>query len=514
MHRKQLNLNTFLVLLLITVLTLGTVTAAFSYFHYLSTESGYNPGFPGAKVGIYGVKPVNWGSDWQGNNLFSAIGSVGSSILYHKGAGDSYDKVYWGASPGPSGVNLIWDTQPLVAVLPSGGISERQLNVEVQRDIPLSAFFNGETLTFANGTAITDPNMGKLIQYWHLSSTVTGTQTHFNLTKQEYLLVPGNFNVSFWMPPSNYNTQTESGWQEGTWHSINFVFALYWHEWLNDLGPVTDPAPPNIPLNASDVNAVGWSLRGGFPIAGWIQRYQMLIQGPNGQYYDLFKWTTSDGNNLGSNYADPNLVSNLKALVDFLPSLPGRPLDLYNDPALAASGASPDTRLQQLNGTAIDGRANAVTPSPEITPTQYFTISLNTFGTYPQSLGFLQGWRIYYPCVTFQLRVIFGVYGSHSYLWTENTAQSNGYPGWQGRTVETTYTAGPLTGLLDWLALNWGWLIFWVIIALVIVMTILNPGLWASLVNLAQGRQARKPIGYNTRRAVERRHVFNQLRAR
>jgi hypothetical protein len=480
--KKKVSKGNIIALVLIAILAIFFISLPSLAIILSGTEIGYNPGFPGAKVGIEGLTFGDL-NGWQGTNVFHYVSNRATEpyLVFHQGTGYSYDKIYWGASSGTSGVNIIWDTNSFVGNV---AIDRQQLDIEVQRDVPIEDFPYqnwGEKLSFLNGTIINDPNTGKIVQYWHLSSEkISATETRYNLTKQEYMLVPGNFHISFWIPPGNDYARHDSGWQEGTWSDIEVRFALYWHEWLNDLGPIlqNDQVPPEIPANAT-AEQIGWTLRGGFPIAGWIQRYSMLINTPSGQTYDLFKWTTSDGQNFGSIGLDANLVSNLKALVQFIPSLEGRVLDLYDTPTETSPGLS----LTNLEGSQIDNRANAVTPSPEITPTQYFTIALNELGTYAQSLGLFQGWRVYYPAVDFFIRVIFGVYGQHSYLWTEKTSEENQYPGWQNRTVETTYTPGPLTGLLAWFSnpFNLLWLFFILIIAVIVIVTIFNPGLWASV---------------------------------
>lgn len=489
--------KTLIVIALILVIT-GSLSSAAIIFKLSTKEIGYNPGFPGAKVGINGVTFLGF-NGMQGTNTFHAVSdrSTEPYLVSHQGTGCSYDKVYWGASSGPSGVNIIWDENLYIG---NTAIDRQQLNIEVQRDIPLEDFNYqnwGEKITFENGTLIDNPTTGKIVQYWHLTSEKTSsTTTKYTLTKQEYMLVPGNFHITFWIPTGNDYSQHDSGWQEGTWSTIEVNFALYWHEWLNDLGPVlqNDQSPPAIPSNATS-EQIGWTLRGGFPIAGWIQRYSMLINTPSGQTYDLFKWTTNDGQNFGSIGMNYDLVSNLKALVAFLPSLEGRNLDLYD----TAPGTIPSISLNNLDGSQLDDKANAVSPSPEITATQYFTIGLDTFGTYAQSLGPFQGWRIYYPAVDFYIRVIFGVYGQHTYVWTEKTAEENKYPGWENRTVEITYTPGPLTGAFDFLYNPLFWLASLLTgsFILIVLLLIFAPSAFTIITTAIFGRKKSASSGRN-----------------
>jgi hypothetical protein len=79
-----------------------------------------------------------------------------------------------------------------------------------------------------------------------------------------------------------------------------------------------------------------------------------------------------------------------------------------------------------------------------------------------------------------------GVYGQHTYVWTTSTAQQVGYSGWQNRTVAVTVSPGivlPTFNLGTFFSpLNLEFLVV-LIIAAVVIVTIFNPGIWASILN-------------------------------
>jgi hypothetical protein len=54
----------------------------------------------------------------------------------------------------------------------------------------------------------------------------------------------------------------------------------------------------------------------------------------------------------------------------------------------------------------------------------YFPINVQNFGTYAEGKGWpITSWRIFYPSCYFRMRVLYGVYGDFTYLWTEELAK-------------------------------------------------------------------------------------------
>lgn len=457
-----------------------------------------NPGFSGAEVACYGVDfkaPPGWTGT---NTLYRVQDAQTGDLVQHSalGAGDHYT---WGSGSGPEAMVLQHEYDS------SGLTTTQQLATEVQTNIPLASF------NYQNSTPLTLTNIpawdsGEVLQYWNVQNTTTvtvlpnGTQitdTKYTATSDSLLLIPGNFYASIYIPPSKSNAGTDSGWQEGTWSQVDFWYAIYWYEWLNAYGPIlqANEAPPNIPANALNRQSQ-FNLRGGFPIAGWIQGYETPIQTDTGTDYDLYT-ITARGNQqktYAGNQLSASTEANILNQISLTPSLTGRQVVLYTQP-----GDTYSLPLYTLPTGNIDANAQGLMQSPDIQtilPAEYFKIGVNTFGTYADG-SIWSGWTVYYPTVNYLLRFIFGVYGVHTYVWDVQTALNLGYNAtanyqappaqWQNRTVLTASTAGPFSGLTDWFSNPWNlgqvWLIVAVIVILVISVT--NPG-W---INKVLGRK-------------------------
>jgi hypothetical protein len=454
-----------------------------------------NPGFPGAQSACYGVQFNGW-PGWTGNGvLYAAADAQTTDLLSHSAIGMG-DHVFWGGTS-PEAMTVVYRHD-----LPSGS-NEQQLSTEIQNQIPLASFNyqNSTPLTISNNMSAWD--QGEILQYWNVQATTPTNQTLSNgtilssvtytATSQSLLLIPGNFYLSIYIPPSQANAGTGSGWEEGTWSSVDFWYMIYWYEWLNAYGEVlkANEATPNIPANALN-RQDQFNLRGGFPIAGWIQGYESPIQTSTGTIYDLYSIQTEGANTktYAGSQVSASTLANILNQISLNPSLTGRQVTLYTTP-----GGSYQLPTYTLGSGPIDAQAQGLLQSPDwqtTLPTEYFKISINTFGTYTEGTYF-SGFTVYYPTINYLLRFIFGVYGVHTYVWTVSTAMSQGYNAtgnyqtppaqWQNRTILEANTAGFLTGLTDWFSNPWNDLQFYfiVIVIAVLIITVLNPGLWAGV---------------------------------
>jgi hypothetical protein len=455
-----------------------------------------NPGFPGAQSACDGVMFKDF-SGWTGTNVFYNASDAQTGDLVSHGVVGMGDHVYWG-SVGPEAMTVVHRLDK------TGGSMEQQLSTEIQNQIPLADFNyqNSTPLAFSN---MSSWDQGELLQYWNVQASTPTNQTlsngtivssvTYSATSQSLLLIPGNFYLSIFIPSSQANAGTGSGWQEGTWSQVDFWYAIYWYEWLNAYGQVlqSNEAPPNIPANALNRQSQ-FNIRGGFPIAGWIQGYEAPIQTDTGTIYDLYQ-IQARGNQFKT-YAGSQLSSstlaNVLNQISLNPSLTGRQVTLYTQP-----GDSYQLPTYTLPPGPIDAQAQGLLQSPDwqtTLPTEYFKISINTFGTYADG-SYLSGWTVYYPTVDYLLRFIFGVYGVHTYIWTVSTALSQGYNAtgnyqappaqWENRTIIEANTAGLLTGWTDWFSNPWNTLQFYfiVIVIALLIITVLNPGVWSAVLS-------------------------------
>jgi hypothetical protein len=482
-----------------------------------------NPGVEGAKSGCWGVNILN--SQYHPQAGFNTIHFVGANenpIAYSGATG-------WSLTGGPSqlGEAYVWGPGTGVSQMTvqhfkkqyyaSGTtIQENQISTDVESNIQLQDFnYVKNSIPLNQSVTSSDPTQVRYLQYWTLVPTNNpdGTIT-YNYTTKDILLVPGDFHLEVFIPPSTDYANTGSGWEEGTWSNINLWYTLYWYDWLNSLGQVgardylsNQFIPPDIPANALNRTQL-FNYRGGYPISAWIQDYYMLFQSKTGQVYDMLKVNVASSNDHSSTAysAYPGTDSEIPSDVygtlvgmvtnGFQPSLRGHYLDLYTQPNETFNYVN----LAPSNATDVGTSRAAFLDAETQPPQQYFKIGVLGFGTVWRATGWFGSgpFKVYYPSVNYLVRVIMGVYGSHTLVWTTSTASSLGYTGWQDRTVVITVGGSGI----NWPSYNWADLFsplnleFFAIalIAIVILVTIFNPGVWASIFsgrNKAESRPGR-----------------------
>jgi hypothetical protein len=252
------------------------------------------------------------------------------------------------------------------------------------------------------------------------------------LTKESFLVVPAEFWVGFYLVPSQTNAGTGSGWREGEYSDIVVWFMLDWTLWDNAYkdGWLDDPK-----INVFTTEHGGqvinsqrqWEYRGGFPITGWIQGWEKAGWTSNGTYNESPVWfdTRSKESKIYTIEELADLKDILMAKVEFAPSLVGQFLSLYNEPS-----AKFDYEAQLYEGSSFPTETNpqavtdyVKTPDSRMKKTMYFPINIRNFGTYADPTGWPTGWRIFYPSCYFRMRMLYGVYGNFTYLWTEELAK-------------------------------------------------------------------------------------------
>jgi len=521
-HKKLLALGFVVILLFYLGVSEGIIP--------LQTSNIVNPGFEGAKCNAYGVviqssgvSSTNYVPPWTGLDTVHFVGNNENPIAsagVPQFIGESYT---WGSGTGAS--------QMTIKHLRTNGISgvENQITTDVESNIQLEDFnAQGSLPLQIPGTS--NVTQSDYIQYWHLSTTTDASgNTVYTLTKQDILLVPGDFHIDISIVASNENAGTGSGWQEGSFGNIEFWYMLSWYDWLNSLGPFVSndptqnsPEMPMIPANATNRNSL-FSLRGGVPISAWIQNYYMPVKTDTGTIYDLLNVQagnsgSTDKITLAGTQLPASVLSSLKSMVEkgLSPSLKGHYIDLCTQP----SDTFTYVAFQPDNVSAA-ALANANIPVPDSEtelPYEYFKIGVTGLGTYVWDHGWFATPRytVYYPTASYLIRVIMAVYGTHTYVWTVNMATQQGYnypngtSGWTDRTVQAT-TGGGISGPgWSWPSISWPDIFsplnleLFAIAAIVIIalVTIFNPGVWSAIFgNRKQGRvQSPKARGRKTAR--------------
>lgn len=453
-----------------------------------------NPGFPGAEVACYGVNFEDF-SGWTGTNVVHVAGNGETTLVSHSANGGlSSDRIYWGDCS-PTSLTIVHDFDQW-----SYPTTENQLETDVQSPIPLADYNyqNSTPLTIANGLSW---DQGEELSYWNPTGVVSNTTTTltngtkintvtYSGTEQDLLLIPGNFWLDITIPSGRYDANTGSGWQEGSWANIDFWYEVYWYNWLNAYTSVLEQNAGSPPLpSGSNARAQQFNYVGGFPIQGWIQQYQSLM---NGIDISQIMVGNKDGTltNLTATGVSLTTLANIEAQISLAPQFNGQSIPLYTNASDQYVLPTPNLPV----GT-IDSEAQGLMHSPDIQtvlPAEFFKIHINNIGTHTDG-NILSGWTVYYPAVSYLIRFIFAVYGTQPFVWTVQTALNLGYNAtanyqvppaqWTNKETVTATQAGFLTGLTDWFSNPLNDLQFYIIVIIIVllIVTVLNPRVWTNL---------------------------------
>lgn len=448
----------------------GFIIVALTLFAFLPAIANelnvVNLGFEGAKVVCYGSAFTNSANPTK----VYAIGStpVGATLTTstQKAAGSSIPMaVSWDSATNPTQQDIMgfghwYGSQMLTLNMPN-------LNTVVESNIPLEAVSaTGQPLPQNLISGTSSDNQAQQLDYWNIQATTNsaGQITGYKVTQKSVLLVQADFALNVWLQPKQGNHITASGWDEGKWDNVELWYEVMWNQWENSLGSTINGANPQAALqqlqnsggNGTLSSVSPFQFGGGVPITAWIQSIAMPVNGGNGVTYDLYSAASSSSSsttkaldNLG---ITDQVKNNIIAAADGLsPNQKGQFLTLYTQPS----------DLYQYS-TAYTGKtdpqnlASGQVPSSSTQyPNEYFKIGVNGFGTYASAsggfLGLGQDWTVYYPAVAYDVHLVFAIYGTHTYLWTTQTAQKNNYPGFTNETTQITTTYGALHDIGSWL---------------------------------------------------------------
>lgn len=434
------------------------------------TFSSINPGFEGAKCDFYGVNiqsgPLHRYQDAEKTLFFTSVGT-------------SHDSYYWTtyATPNDAGIGR---TSVLGAGLGGAGTQTwPNLGIHVENNIQLQDITRqGDPLSWNSS----DPTDARRVEYW--SKTLVGTQQSpdktvytYKLTKDSFLLVPAEFWVGYYLVPSQTQANTWSGWQEGEWRNIQTWFRLDFVTWDN---AYRDSWMDDPKLNVFDSVSNGTisneqrtaDYRGGFPIAGWIEGWQKAgyekSAWEQGASYNLNStsdvWWQTRGKDTMLYTAEQltDLQAALMSKVQFAPSLIGQTLSLYDAPDSKFT-YTPTSNVKDI-GALTD---KVKTPDSSMLKVMYFPINVLNFGTYTTG-NFWDGFKVYYPSCYFRIRMIYGVYGTFTYLWTESVTKPMNQGGLNYPVVQEQHgtTIIDTPGLLS----SIGGLSWWILLAVGVVI--------------------------------------------
>jgi len=496
-RRKRVSSSLLLSLLVCMFITALILESAFGFFSLLAM--GLKPfwgipGFEGAKCKFVGAVPLGWPNDWQGVGEYHPLGR-GSVIVQHESYG-SWDKVYFMNSD-PYNTLIAWDYHEL------GREGEDQIKmlIETQRDVALENLnYMGDPIDWNETQQLEVIQYQPLgPEYRQLEKTVVGNEVHYNLTKVSILLVPAEIHIAISIPPSHGNSYHWSGWQEGDWEEIELWFELDFTTW-NTLAEPYASADQLSEWEASyfktnpahEYNLQSYyNLKGGFPVAGWVQGYLENVGPSWPQDYDDEIWTIVKSDEGIKYHITEASKATLDAKTQTLPELTGRAIALFSnpaDPTEAYKGDYKGFKVILENSKTLYPWIPAQCPA-------YFPITVSSLGTVAEAHGPLGPWDVYYPAVNYRIRVIYAVYGTFTYLWTVQTAEDNGYPGWETREYEWVHVPNPWWDLISGLFSNPIFLFLlsaFLILAILLIIAIFAPGVFYAI--SAMGKRVGKSI--------------------
>ena len=494
--KKRFSKGNLIILLLIAMLVIFFVSMP-----SLAIMLGIiSPGFEGAKCYGYGAD-FRWGNNWPGTYILHRYQDAEEPLVSNQYYG-SWDRIYWATVATPNDMRVGWQTGSTHLITGAKMIDKEYptVGIQIESNIQLQDINRqGDPL----GWDITDPMSGKRIEYWAKTpikeETADKVLYHYTVTKESFIVAPSEFWVGFYLLPDTKNAGTGSGWREGEWNNIVIWFMLDFTVWDNAYKDSwLDDPKINVFTNDHEGKIISRQrtddYRGGFPIAGWVQGWEKAgwtSVGPE----ESPVWLQTKGKEDKTYTIDQlaQLKEKLMAKVDFTPGLVGQFLSLYNTPS-----ATFDYEPSMLEGNYADDDVTQYTKTPDsrMQKTMYFPINIGTFGTLVQG-DFWHGWTIYYPSAYFRIRMLYGVYGNFTYLWTEELAKDPtvNYPEEPERHGTTVITIPGIKqtvfGWTDWFAnpFNQLWLFFILIIIVLVIVTVFNPGVWATVaLTLRKGR--------------------------
>lgn len=457
-------------------------------FMFSQTQMGiFSPGFEGAKCYGYGAD-FRFNSDWDGTYQLHKYQDAEYPLVEHEAYGCT-DKIFWSTVGTPNDAGIAWHYHHAIR----GDEFKPDLMVHVESNIQLEDINRqGDPL----GWNIANPTSGQRIEYWSKTTVKEETEDriyyHYELKKESFIVAPAEFWVGFYLIPSQSNAGTASKWREGEYTNIVDWLMLDWTVWDN---AYEDPWLDDPEVNVFDTPHDGvvlneqktWEYRGGFPIAGFIKEWEKAGWTSAPTYQESPQWYETRGKESLTYTIEElaDLRDKLMAKCSFAPSLVGQFISLYNEPSASFDyegdmyqGGYANVDYEDENNPVV---ASVRTPDSDMKKTMYFPINILNFGTYAEGDP-VYGYRVFYPSCYFRIRMLYGVYGDFTYLWTEELAKDPTVdypeePEHHGTTViHTSGVASWFTGVTGWLdnILQWMLSIAVIMVAAVIIISVIQ----------------------------------------
>jgi hypothetical protein len=477
---------------LITLILLASLM--FAPTSPIQLSSLWNPGFEGAKCIFYGVD-FRFAEDWEGTYQLHRYQDAEPVLATHQYLG-FWDKIYWGSTATPNDAVIEWASGDTHLITEQKQVKRQypSLEIHVENNIQLEDITRqGDPL----GWNPDDPTSGRRIEYMHkkVVKEDVGDKIlyHYNVTKETFFIAPAEFWIGLALVPSQTNAGTGSGWREGEWQNVVLWFRLDWttwdnaylDSWLNDpeINVFNNPHEGKV-LNKQK----SYEYRGGFPITGWIQGWEKAGWTSSGEYQESPLWYETRGRE-EKTYTDTELAilkDKLMSKTRFAPGLVGQFLSLYTEPSASFEYEVPIYSGDTFPEDTITKYVKS--PHSSMKSVMYFPINILNFGTYADG-DWWNRWTVYYPTAYFRIRVLYGVYGNFTYLWTEELAKDPNidYPDEPERhqtiVIDVPGVGVWFSGAVEWLSnpFNQMWILFFTLVVVVIVVSVFSPGVWTAM---------------------------------
>lgn len=495
--RKGLSLK-----MLVVVILASIVVAYALHSNGLLPLGVIGVGFEGAKCNFYGADFEF--ADWQGCGTLHRYQDAESILVQHEAYG-FWDRIKWGSYAVPNDLSIVWEYKHAG----TGDAAMPELGIHIEQNL---AFEEVNRQGDPIGYNQSDPASRERINVIHkyaekILDDDTHVQYRWTAEVESYMIVPTEFWLGFNLVPSNQQTGgTDSGWREGTWSGILLWFRLDFSQW--DLA-YNDPWLNNPVTNVFDTPYQGYiinreqsqSFRGGFPVAMWVQGWERAGWSNYAGQTTYPIWVTTRGDQQNQYTMDQmaELKDILMAQTRFSPQpLLGNWLNMFTDPSASFSYEfqQSDFSVDPTNPNSSPLLSKIKSFDTSQMRVMYFPLNVINYGSHTEG-HWQQWWRVYYPSVYYRIRALYGLYGTFTYLWTEELAKDpsiNYPPTFERDQTLVIHTTGAIGDFWTWLSNPQVWLtiVAIVIVAIVIIVTVTNPGMWSAIMSAQQQKQAAK----------------------
>lgn len=387
--------------------------------------STLNPGFEGAKCYFYGSY-FPW-QNYAGAYALHRYQDAESSLLSKSSTGTATENIYWGNLATPNDASMVHKYSyggrdwyyPNLGIHVESNVQLQDITRQGNPD-PLnwnsSNPLDAQRIEYFSKVAVKEDLGDKIVYHW-------------SAQKESFLVVPAEFWVGMYVVPDQgggSNPLPGSGWREGDWENVVLWFMLDWatwdnayaDAWLNDVETnVFNSAYDGAILNQKKLS----DYRGGFPITGWIQEWEKagFSSSRTGEVQSPV-WLSARSKENSEYTIDElaNLQTELLAKCQTSPGLIGQFLSLYTGPDVTFDYLPLDSTSYSADALAKDIQS----PDSRMRKVMYFPINIVNVGSL--TIGDIwNGWTVYYPSVYLRVRMLYGVYGNFTYLWTEELAK-------------------------------------------------------------------------------------------